>query len=72
VAWLARQAEESPEWREVATIMGQRLVVTADELREINEKVRALVEPYQVRHRQADPPAGARRVTISYASIPDV
>jgi DNA-binding transcriptional ArsR family regulator len=71
-AWLARQAEEPPEWWEVASIMGQRLLVTLDELREINDKVRALVEPYQVRKRQADPPAGARRVTISYASIPEV
>src|SRR5690242_19451746 len=42
VAFLARQAEEPPEWREAATIMGQRLLVTADELREINDKVREL------------------------------
>jgi DNA-binding transcriptional ArsR family regulator len=71
LAWLARQADEPPEWREVAAIMGQRLLVTVDEMREINQKVRALVEPYRLRDRQADPPAGARRVTVSYASIPD-
>jgi DNA-binding transcriptional ArsR family regulator len=70
-AWLARQAEEPPEWRDVAAIMGQRLLVTVDEMKEINEKVRALVEPYQFRKRLADPPAGARRVTVSYSSIPD-
>jgi len=70
-AWLGRQAEEAPEWWDVASIMGMRLVVTVDELREINEKVRVLLEPYQVRTRQADAPAGARRVTVSYSSIPD-
>jgi DNA-binding transcriptional ArsR family regulator len=72
VAWLARVTEEPPEWRDLGAIMGQRLLVTADELREINEKVRELVEPYVIRKRQADPPAGARRVTISYSSIPEV
>ena len=72
VDWLARQGEQPPEWREVATIMGHRLLVTADELRVINDQIRALVEPYQIRQRQADPPAGARRVTVSYVSIPDV
>jgi len=71
LAWLARQAEEPSEWREVATIMGQRLLVTVDEMRAINDKVRALVEPYQVRKRQAAPPPGARRVTVSYSSMPD-
>ena len=71
LAWLARHAEEPPEWRAVAALMGQRLLVTVDEMREINDKVRALVEPYQMRKRQADPPAGARRVTVSYSSIPD-
>jgi len=72
LAWLSRQAEEPPEWREVTAIMGQRLLVTVDEMKEINEKVRALVEQYQVRKRQADPPAGARRMTVSYSAIPDV
>ena len=71
-AWLARSAEEPQEWREAAAMMGQRLIVTVDEMREINEKVRALVEPYAIRKRQADPPAGARRVTVSYSAIPDV
>jgi DNA-binding transcriptional ArsR family regulator len=71
VAWLAREAEEPAEWREVATITSQRLVVTVDELKVINEKVRELVEPYRLRERRTDPPTGARRVTLSYSSIPD-
>jgi DNA-binding transcriptional ArsR family regulator len=62
VAWMARVTEEPPEWQDLGAIMGHRVLVTADELREINEKVRALVEPYTIRKRQADPPAGARRV----------
>ncbi|MCU7724104.1 helix-turn-helix domain-containing protein [Actinoplanes sp. KI2] len=72
VAWLARVTEEPPEWRDLGAIMGQRVLVTADELRELNEKVRDLVEPYAIRKRQADPPAGVRRVTITYSSIPEV
>ncbi|MFF5296792.1 ArsR/SmtB family transcription factor [Paractinoplanes globisporus] len=70
--WLSRQAQEPAEWRDVSAIMGQRLLVTSEELRQINDKVRELVEPYQMRERQADPPAGARRVTVSYSAIPEV
>ena len=69
--WLARQPEESPEWRDAGTIMGQRLLVTPDELKEINQRVHDLVKPYRVRERQADAPAGARRVAVNYAAFPE-
>ena len=69
--WIKRQPDEDPEWRDAGTIMGQRLLITADELKEINAKVRELVEPYRMRERQETAPATARRVSVSYASFPE-
>ncbi|WP_433373198.1 ArsR/SmtB family transcription factor [Actinoplanes sp. CA-142083] len=69
--WIRRQPEESPEWRDAGTIMGQRLLITADELKEINAKVRELVEPYRMRERQESAPEGVRRVAVTYASFPE-
>ncbi|GID30066.1 ArsR/SmtB family transcription factor [Paractinoplanes brasiliensis] len=69
--YLARAAGEPEEWRETATLSSRQVLLTADELRELNEKVSALVEPYRVRRRQGDPPAGARRVQINYTAYPD-
>ncbi|MEV6347964.1 helix-turn-helix domain-containing protein [Actinoplanes sp. NPDC051851] len=68
--WAARQHDEPVEWREASALMGQQLLVTAEELVEINEKVRGLLEPYRVRDRHEEKPAGARRVVIQYAAFP--
>jgi DNA-binding transcriptional ArsR family regulator len=69
--WIARQPDEAPEWRDAGTIMGQRLLMTVDELHKLNAQVRDLVEPFRTRTRQDDPPEGARRVTVSYTAFPD-
>ncbi|MBL7260914.1 ArsR/SmtB family transcription factor [Paractinoplanes lichenicola] len=69
--YIGRAAGEPEEWRETATISSHQVSLTADELRELNEKVLALVEPYRVRRRQEEPPAGARRVQINYMAFPD-
>jgi DNA-binding transcriptional ArsR family regulator len=70
-AWIAKAMDEEGDWREVATIMGQRLLMTAAELKELNEQVRLLVEPYRLRDRQDEAPEGARRVSVSYTAIPE-
>ncbi|GIE89484.1 ArsR/SmtB family transcription factor [Actinoplanes regularis] len=68
--WLDRQHGEPVQWREASSMMGQHLLLTAEELGEVNEKIRALMEPYRVRERQDDPPVGARRVVVQYLAFP--
>ncbi|MEV4275920.1 ArsR/SmtB family transcription factor [Actinoplanes xinjiangensis] len=68
--FMDRQVEEPREWREASGFMGQQLLVTPAELVELNEKVRALMEPYRLRERQAHAPAGARQVAVQYRTFP--
>lgn len=69
--WLDRQAEEPPEWRDAGAMMGQLLLLDADELAALNEQVRALMEPYRMRLREAgEAPKGARQVRINYLAFP--
>ncbi len=69
-AWLDRQHDDTAEWRDASALMGQYLLMTAAEFTKLNEQVRALMEPYRVRERQADAPAGARKVVIQYTAFP--
>ncbi|BCJ43856.1 transcriptional regulator [Actinoplanes ianthinogenes] len=68
--WLDRQHGEPAEWRESSALMDQQLLVSAAELAELNQRVRDLMEPYRVRERLADPPAGARKVVVQYTAFP--
>jgi DNA-binding transcriptional ArsR family regulator len=68
--WAGRQADEPQQWRDASALMGKNLLLTADELTEVNEQVRLLLEPYRMRVRQADPPEGARQVAVHYAAFP--
>ncbi|WIM96763.1 helix-turn-helix domain-containing protein [Actinoplanes oblitus] len=68
--WLDRQHDEPAEWRESSAMMGQQLLVTPAELARLSEQVRELMEPYRVRERLADPPAGARKVVVQYTAFP--
>ncbi len=68
--WFARQHSEPKEWREASTIMGQMLLITADELRRVNEAVRDVLAPYQRRERMANAPEDARPVAVHYATFP--
>jgi len=70
-AWIERQPDEPEEWRDAGTLMGQRLLLTAEELRELTGKVRELVDPYRLRERQASAPEGARKVALSYLAYPE-
>jgi DNA-binding MarR family transcriptional regulator len=68
--WLDRHDEEPVAWQQAGGIMGSTLLMTVDELTALSEKVRELVEPYQLRTRRASPPDGAREVRISYTAYP--
>jgi DNA-binding transcriptional ArsR family regulator len=68
--WLDRLDTEPVEWQETSTIMGSTLLMTVDELHALNEKVRELVEPYQLRTRRSDRPEGAREIKVDYIAFP--
>jgi DNA-binding transcriptional ArsR family regulator len=68
--WFARQHAEPKAWREASMLLGQMLLLTADELRRVNEAVREVLAPYQRRERMADAPEDARPVAVHYATFP--
>jgi DNA-binding transcriptional ArsR family regulator len=68
--WFARQHDEPREWREASVLSGSMLLLTADELRAVDQAVRDVVEPYRRRERMADPPVGARTVAVHFAAVP--
>lgn len=68
--WLARQADEPKEWLDASALMGRQLLLTAEELIVLNERVNELVEPYRLRERQGEAPDGARRVYVNYTAFP--
>jgi DNA-binding transcriptional ArsR family regulator len=68
--WFGRQHEEPRAWRDAATLLGPMLLMTAEELVALNERVAELVEPYRRRERMDDAPADARPVTVHYAAFP--
>ena len=68
--WLRRAADEPPEWYDVATLNDSLLLVTAEELAEVNAAVDGLLEPYRRRNRMAAAPEGARVVAVQYKALP--
>ena len=68
--WIRRRPGEPGEWRDAGTLTGHKLLVTADELRALTERVNELVEPYRFRGRQDDPPPGARPVHFTLTAFP--
>jgi DNA-binding transcriptional ArsR family regulator len=69
-AWLARWHREPTDWYEATSISSLSLMLTAEELRQVNEQVTALLEPF-ARRARAEPPAGARRVEVVYRTVPE-
>ena len=67
--WFARQHQEPPDWRDAGVLMGQYLLLTAEELGQVTARVREVLAPYERRGR-TDPPAGARPVAVHYAAFP--
>ncbi|MGW4501228.1 ArsR/SmtB family transcription factor [Micromonospora sp. NPDC004336] len=67
--WLRRVPDEPAEWYAASRLADSQLVLTADELRELNEAVDRLLEPYRKRTR-VDPPPSARTVSLNYKALP--
>lgn len=69
--WISKLSGEPEEWRRAAAMVGHRLLVTAEELGALTERVNELLEPYRLRERQDAPPEGARRVDMTFLAIPE-
>jgi predicted ArsR family transcriptional regulator len=71
IGWLERRGSEDPEWVEAATINDSLIHMTVEELREFEEKIRSLLEPYLRRLESGEPPAaGARPVNVIALAFP--
>lgn len=71
LAWLDRQPGEAPEWAEAASEGDAILYLTSEELVELTEQVRALLDPYLERLDDASTrPPGARPVTFIRFAFP--
>ena len=68
--WMARQHEEPKVWQEASALMGPMLLLTAEELVEVNRRVQEVLAPYRRRDRMAEAPADARPVAVHYAAFP--
>jgi DNA-binding transcriptional ArsR family regulator len=69
--WMSRLSSEPEEWRQASVLMGDRLLVTAEELSALAVRVNELLEPYRMRERRDAPPVGARRVDMTFLAIPE-
>jgi len=69
--WLLQDEPRlEPHWRALAGMGNTRVLLTADELRELEEGVEELIAPF-VRRREEDAPAGARGVRILRYALPE-
>jgi DNA-binding transcriptional ArsR family regulator len=60
---------ETPEWREAASMSERAVLVTADELTELLDRVYRMVDELS-RSNRPDPPPGARRVLVMLRAFP--
>lgn len=71
LGWTGRRAGEPAEWQDAAFVGGATLPVTADELLEIRQQLRAVLEPYVPRMTEgARHPESARFVRLLVAGTP--
>lgn len=71
--WLTRRASAPAEWREAAQPGDSLLQLTAAELRQLNEQISELVQPFRVRSADAVAsahPTGTRPVVMLHLAIP--
>ncbi|MGK5680326.1 ArsR/SmtB family transcription factor [Actinoplanes sp. URMC 104] len=68
--WIRRRPAEPDDWRAAGTLTEHRLLLTADELRALTDRVNELVEPYRFRNRMDDPPPGARPAYFNIMAFP--
>jgi DNA-binding transcriptional ArsR family regulator len=71
IAWLGRQRSEPAEWAEAAPFGDTILYLTAEELSELGERMRAVVEPFVARTADAElRPEGSRAVSVLHLAFP--
>jgi DNA-binding transcriptional ArsR family regulator len=69
--WVRASSGEPAEWREAAQLGDTTLHLTADELRDLGDKMQRLLEPYLERLGEPVPhPAGARPVVVLNMTFP--
>ena len=68
--WVRRMPDEPREWYDAAALTGTVLFCTADELRDLNDALHRLLEPYKRLNRRSTEVPGARPVVIHYAALP--
>jgi DNA-binding transcriptional ArsR family regulator len=69
--WLDRRDTEGPEWVDAAAISDALVYMTSEELRELDQGIRNLIEPYLKRLEAREPPAeGARPVSVIALAFP--
>jgi DNA-binding transcriptional ArsR family regulator len=69
-AWASRIRDEPQEWYDATMLTESVLLLTPDELAQINAKVIELLRPYRRAERDTEAPEGARRVGVSYRALP--
>lgn len=67
--WVRRSRDEPKEWYDAAMIHETQLLLTVDEMKELNAAVVKLLERYR-RVRRTQPPEGARVVAAHYSTLP--
>ena len=71
LAWLERRDCEDPEWADAATLSDAIVYMTPEEMREVDEGIRAVLKPYLARLEDPVPPAeGARPVNVIALAFP--
>jgi DNA-binding transcriptional ArsR family regulator len=69
--WLERQPSEPPEWAEAALFGDALVYMTVEELREVEARIRELLEPFLQRLEAPAPrPEGSRTVSIIALAFP--
>jgi DNA-binding transcriptional ArsR family regulator len=71
LGWTDAAADEPKQWRDASLISNSTIVVTAEELQQVNDELMAVLRPYLLRAReQGTAPPGARVVHAALRLAP--
>jgi DNA-binding transcriptional ArsR family regulator len=68
--WLRQQRSASAAWRRAAFMSDAQILITPDELEELDRRIQALVAPYKRSARELDAPPEARQVSLQVRAVP--
>jgi hypothetical protein len=68
--WIASMPSQAPEWRDKGGVSNDQLWLTASELDELSNSVRALFDSYQHRDAGKNLPEGSRPVRVGLYVVP--